>query len=111
VEIQWVERGQPVTLETNTLNSFVGQPVSYAFRLGATGEAEALSLKLHPARRVGEALRVEVDVSGTLPGSDGDLQVVARKEQWFSTSGAPSTLSLAEGDPPTGFRFLVTPSF
>ena len=111
VEIQWVERGEPVTLETNVLNSFIGQPVSYAFRLGATGEAEALSLRLNPARLVGDTLRIEVEVSGTLPDADGEVTVVGRTEQWISSPDALSTLSLAEGDPPTGFRFLVTPRF
>ena len=37
--------------------------------------------------------------------------LVSRQEQWLSTKGTTSTLSLASGEPPTGFRFVVTPRF
>lgn len=111
LEIQWVERGQTVTLETNHLDTFVGQSVSYEFSLGEAGEAESVRLELMPSRMIGETLQLDVDVSGTLPGTDESVSVVGRKEQWLATSNATSSLSLATGEPPTGFVFLVTPRF
>ena len=108
LEIRWLERGQGVTLETNWLNTFVGQEVSYAFRLGETGQAAALSLKLLPARLIGDTLQIEVELDGTLPDEDSSLTAVARREQWLATANTTSTLSLAQGEPPTGFQFLVT---
>jgi hypothetical protein len=111
LEIRWLEAGEPVSLETNRLNTFLGQSVSYAFKLGNVGEAESIGLRLLPERLLGDALRIDVEVGGTLPdGADG-LSVVARREQWLATSGTTSTLSLASGEPPTGFQFLVTPRF
>jgi len=111
VEIEWVKDGQGTLLETNLLQTFVGQSVSYSFRLGAPGMAESASVKLLPLQLVGDTMRVEVDLSGTVPDANGEVVVISRKEQWLSTRGATSTLSLADGEPPTGFRFLVTPRF
>jgi len=111
LEIQWVDQGQPVTLETNRLSSFVGQSVSYSFKLGETGEAESVDLRLMPARIVGDTVHIEVDVSGTLPDGDDAVAMVGRQEQWLATRNTTSALSLAEGEPPTGFVFLVTPRF
>jgi len=111
LEIQWVEDGQPVTLETNRLSSFVGQSVSYSFKLGETGEAESVDLRLMPARIVGDTMHIEVDVSGTLPDGDDGMAMVGRQEHWLATRNTTSALSLAKGEPPTGFVFLVTPRF
>ena len=111
LEIQWVDQGQPVTLETNRLSSFVGQSVSYSFKLGETGEAESVNLRLMPARIFGDTMQIEVDVSGTLPDGDDAVSLVGRQEQWLATRNTTSALSLAEGEPPTGFVFLVTPRF
>jgi hypothetical protein len=60
---------------------------------------------------LGETLRIEVEITATLPDPDGGVAMVSRQETWLSTSGVASTLSLADGEPPTGFRFLVTPRF
>jgi hypothetical protein len=111
VEIEWVKEGRGTLLETNLLQTFVGQSVGYSFRLGAPGMAQAASLRLLPLQLVGDTMRVEVDLSGTVTDEDGDVTVISRKEQWLSTRGTTSTLSLADGEPPTGFRFLVTPRF
>jgi hypothetical protein len=107
LQVRWFERGESVTLETNQLNTFVGQQVSYAFRLGETGKAAALTVRLTPARLVGQTLRVEAEVDGTLPGDDETVVAVARKEEWLTSAGTSSVLSLAEGEPPTGFQFVV----
>jgi hypothetical protein len=111
LDIEWVERGDAVTLETNHLNTFVGQSVGYSFRLGEVGEAESLSVRLLPVRLLGDTVRIEVDVTGTLPDPERGVVMVSRQEQWLSTKGTTSTLSLASGEPPTGFRFVVTPRF
>jgi hypothetical protein len=111
LDIEWVEQGVAVTLETNYLSTFVGQSVSYAFRLGEVGEAESASVRLLPVRLLGDAVRIEVDVTATLPDPERGVVLVSRQEQWLSTKGTTSTLSLASGEPPTGFRFVVTPRF
>jgi hypothetical protein len=111
LEIEWVEQGRAVTLETNQLSTFVGQSVGYSFRLGATGEAESLSVRLLPVQLVGDTVRLDVDVSGTLPDPEGGVVLVSRQEQWLSTRDTTTALSLASGEPPTGFRFQVTPRF
>jgi hypothetical protein len=89
----------------------VGQSVGYEFRLGATGEAESASVRLLPVRLLGDTLRIEVELTGTVPDGDGALVAVSRTEQWLSTRGTTTSLPLAAGDPVTGFRFLVTPQF
>ncbi len=109
IDIEWVEEGSSQTLETNHLNTFVGQSVGYSFSLGAIGEAESLSIRLLPLRLMGNTVQLEVDVSGTLPGSGGEIEMVSRQEQWLSTRDTTNILDLASGEPPTGFRFVVTP--
>lgn len=111
LDIEWVEQGSAVTLETNYLSTFVGQSVSYSFRLGEVGEAESASVRLLPVRILGDTVRIEVDVTGTLPDPERGIVMVSRQEQWLSTKSTTSTLSLASGEPPTGFRFVVTPRF
>ena len=111
LEIQWLENGSSTSLETNQLHTFVGQSVSYSFRLGLPGEAESGSLRLLPVELVGDTLRVEVEMSGTLPNGEGGVAIISRTEQWLSSSGATSSLDLKTGDPPRGFRFRVTSRF
>ncbi len=111
LEIQWFENGNSTSLETNQLNTFVGQPVSYSFRLGQPGEVQSGSVRLLPAQLVGDTLRIEVDISGTLPDAEGSMALISRTEEWLSTSGATSSLDLEAGEPPRGFRFRVTPRF
>ncbi len=100
-----------LTLEKDQLQTFVGQPVTYSFRLGQPGEAESGSVRLLPAQLVGDTLRIEVEMSGTLPDGEGSVAVISRTEQWLSSSGATSSLALETGEPPRGFRFRVTPRF
>ncbi len=111
LDIEWTENGRTIPLEINELQTFVGEMVSYSFRMGEPGEAESGRIDLLPLQLVGETARIEVALSGTLPDGEGGIKVVSRKEQWVSTSGTTSALSLAAGEPPVGFRFLVTPRF
>jgi len=110
VEIQRVAAGRSVTLETDFLQTFVGDPVSYSFSLGAAPDADSVHLTLKPMRISGSLLEVEVDTSGTLPGEGGPL-LLGRRENLIASQGAVSTLSFESGDPPTGYRFLVTADF
>jgi hypothetical protein len=110
VEIQRVEAGRAITLETDHLQSFVGESVSYSFTLGTTPESDSVRLTLTPLRISGELLEVEVDTSGTLPAPDGPL-LLARREKLIASRGAISSLSFESGEPPTGYRFLVTARF
>jgi len=110
LEIQRVEGDQSIALETNRMNTFVGDPVTYSFQIGEHGEGVSLSIRLTPQKLYGDVAQIEVDVSGML--SDGEqTSMISRTEDWLTTRGATSSLSVATGDPPTGFKFLVTPWF
>jgi len=110
LEIQRVSGGDSVTVETNRLDTFVQQAVSYSFRIGGQDGPEGLDLSLRPLALHGDVLELEVQVSGTLPAGD-ELVVVGRTEHWVASRGATSTLSVVQGTPGSGYRFLVTPSF
>ena len=110
LEIQRVEGEQSFALETNRMNTFVGDPVTYSFQIGEYGEGVSLSIRLTPQKLYGDVAQIEVDISGML--SDGEqTSMISRTEDWLTTRGATSSLSVATGDPPTGFKFLVTPWF
>jgi hypothetical protein len=111
LDIQWVEQGQAVSLETNQLNTLVGEAVSYAFHLGGPGAERAAQLRLLPAMLLGGVLQMEVEINATMPGPEGRVLATSRRERWISSDGATSTLSLESGEPARGFRFLVTPHF
>jgi hypothetical protein len=110
LEIQRVESGRSISLETDRLSTFVGQPVSYSFRMGDQADAESVLVQFKPLRLLGEIAEIQVELSGKLPSPDG-LQVISRTEQWIASRGAQSTLSFESGEPPTGYRFLVTAQF
>ena len=89
-----------------------GSWISYAGRMTMVYyEAETGSVRLLPAQLLGDTLRIEVDISGTLPDGEGSVAVISRTEEWLSTSGATSSVALETGEPPKGFRFRVTPRF
>jgi len=108
VEIQRVDAGRTISLETNLLQTFVGESVSYSFRLG--DNADAGEIRLLPLRLTGDVAEIDVELHGALPRGDATT-VVSRREHWVTSRGATSTLALEDGDPPTGYRFLVTPRF
>jgi hypothetical protein len=110
LEIQRVTEGRAVTVETNRLDTFVGEPVSYAFRLRDDTGSNAVRLQLKPLRVQGEVTEIEIELSAAVPGEENP-ELSSRKERWVTSRGATSTMSLEHGDPPTGYRFLVTPDF
>jgi hypothetical protein len=110
VEVVRVDAGRQVSLESNHLNTLVGEPVSYSFRLGEAPDADAVSVTLLPTELHADIAEIDVSVSGRLP-LDGDLTVISRSERWLASRDATSTLAFESGDPPTGYRFLVTARF
>jgi hypothetical protein len=110
LEIQRVQDGKTISLETNLLQTFVGEAVSYGFRLGDTPASDAARLSLRPVRMSGELLEIEVEIDGTLP-MDEELVVLGRRESWIASRGVVSTFSFESGEPPEGYRFLVTADF
>ena len=110
LEIQRVENGRAAAVESNELRTLMGEAVSYAFRLGRDDSTHAVEIRLDPVRMSGDLLEIEVEISGRLPADDGPL-IVGRRERWIASRGAASTIALESGDPPTGYRFLVTAEF
>ena len=110
VEVVRVISGRQVSLENNYLNTLVGEPVSYSFRLADTADADAVSLTLKPTRLHADIAEIDVDVSGKLP-LGGELVVIGRTEHWLASRDATSTLAFESGEPPSGYRFLVTARF
>ncbi|HKQ62337.1 MAG TPA: hypothetical protein VJS92_13680 [Candidatus Polarisedimenticolaceae bacterium] len=110
LEVQRVERGQTISLETNQLRTLVGQSVSYSFRLGKEGGSDVLLLQLTPTRLAEQIAEVELEISGTLPAGERTI-AVGRKEQFLSSAGATSAFAVESGEPPSGYRFLVSCRF
>jgi len=110
LEIERVLDGRVIPLESNDLDTFVGEPVSYSFRLGDRPESESARLTLRPLRVVGTVVEIEAELGGAL-ASAGDLAVIGRTERILASRDATSTLALETGTPPVGYRFRITPRF
>jgi len=110
LEIQRVEEGRSITLETNRLNTLVGEPVAYSFRLGNSDDAPAVRVQMKPLDLSGQVLKLEVEISGTLPVGE-TTEVAGRREEWLASRGTTSSFAFVSGEPPTGYRFLITPFF
>ncbi|MDH3628094.1 MAG: hypothetical protein OEV00_01625 [Acidobacteriota bacterium] len=110
LEIHRIEGESSTRLETNRMQTFVGQPVSYSFDLGGQPDSPALRLTFRPTRVIGEIVEIVVDANGKLP-VDGQLRLIGTRETWVASRGVASSLTIAEGTPPAGYRFMVTPQF
>lgn len=110
LEIERVLDGRPVLLESNDLDTFVGEPVSYSFRLGGDPDSERAKLTLKPLRVVGAMVEIETEVGGAL-SSAAELAVIGRTERILASRDTTSTLALETGTPPVGYRFRITPRF
>ncbi len=108
LEIQRVQEGKVYSLENNLLNTFLGETVTYSFDLGRDSDAVRIDLK--PLWLAGDVATIDVGLSGILPTEAGP-ELVSRTEQWATTRGATSTVAFEIGEPPTGYRFLITPRF
>jgi hypothetical protein len=110
LEVQRVDGEKLIPLETNLMRTFIGEGVTYAFRLGSSPESDSALISLTPVRLIGAIAEIEIEISGTLPGPDGPL-VLGKKQQWHASRGAATALSFASGEPPAGYRFLVSADF
>jgi hypothetical protein len=110
VEVERVDGERLVALETNSLNTFVGQSVEYSFRRGTGSVAESVILIMTPERLAGDVAEIAVEVTGSLPG-DPDRLLLARRETIVSSRGSTSALTVVSGEPAAGYRFRITPEF
>jgi hypothetical protein len=110
VAVERVDGERIVLLETNELNTFVGQSVEYSFRQGQDEGLEAVRLSLLPTSVAGDIVTIEADISGALPGIDGTV-LLSRRERIVASRRATSRLTATTGTPPAGYRFQVTPDF
>ncbi len=110
VAIERVDGERIVLLETNELNTFVGQSVEYSFRLGQDEGLEAVRLALLPTATSGDLVTIEAEISGALPGPSGTV-LISHRERIVASKRATSRVSATTGTPPAGYRFQVTPEF
>lgn len=110
LEIVRILDGRSISLESNELDTFVGEPVSYSFRLGSGPDSDNAKLTLRPLRIVGELLEIEAQLDGSLVTAD-DLALIGRTERVLASRAVTSSLAFEVGTPPVGYRFLITPRF
>ena len=108
VEIERIDGEKSVPLETNDLNTFIGEPVEYSFDLG--GDSERLRLVLTPLSMDGAIVQIRAQVSGQLPDKKGPV-VLSRDQLFAASRDATSSVEVVAGGPPRGYRFRITPSF
>lgn len=110
LDVARVEEDRSVPLESNVMDTFLGQGVEYAFRRGEGDELESMRVVLTPVRLEGEIAEIAVEVTGSLPGSPSRV-VLSRSERLVSTRGAASSITVLAGAGPSGYRFTITPDF
>ncbi len=110
IAVERVDGERIVLLETDELNTFVGQSVEYSFRQGQDAGLEAVRLTLLPVAVSGDLLTIDADISGALPGADGTT-LASHNERIVASRRATSRLTATTGTPPAGYRFQVTPEF
>lgn len=110
VEVQRVQGEQVVSLETNLLDTFVGEAVEYSFQRGGGDELEALRLLLRPIHIEGDLVEVSIEVTGTLPGAPTRL-LLSRSERFVASRGAASSVTVSAEGSSAGYRFVITPAF
>jgi len=110
LEIVKVIEGRTASLEDNYLNTLVGEPVTYSFRLADTPGAEAISITLKPLKLHAGIAEIDIEIIGKIT-LDEEFIVIGRTEHWLASRGATSTLAFEAGEPPSGYRFLITARF
>lgn len=111
LEVQKVVDGEFVALETNELNTFSGEAVEYSFRRGAGETLEQLRLTLRPWVPTGDVVTVDLELTGTLHAGSSAPLLLSHHETLITNRDTTSAVIAAVGDPPNGYRFLVTPRF
>ncbi len=111
LDIEAIRGDRGIAVETDDLATLLGEPVTYSFRRGGSGEqAESVELRATPVRIEGDIVQIEVEIAGRLPAGSSPL-VLAERRRLVASRGAASALTVTTGDPPRGYRFLLTPSF
>jgi hypothetical protein len=110
VAVERVDGEKAVVLETNHLNTFVGQSVGYSFHLGQDAGLQDVRLELLPLSITGDIVTIQAAISGALPGSGGTT-LLSRQERIVASRLSTSAISATAGAPPSGYRFQVTPDF
>ena len=110
IAVERVDGERIVLLETNELNTFVGQSVEYSFRHGQDEGLEAVRLTVLPVAVSGDLVTIDAEISGALPGAGGTT-LVSHNERIVASRRATSRLTATTGTPPAGYRFQVTPEF
>lgn len=110
LEIVRVMDGREASLEDNYLNTLIGEPVTYAFRMTDTPEAETVMIVLKPLRLHANIAEIDVEITGTMTLNE-EVIVIGRTEHWLASRGATSTLAFESGEPPSGYRFRITARF
>lgn len=115
LEIERALGGKVYPLESNQLNSFVGEPVGYAFRLGQGDDVEALRIRLLPIFIEGDVLSVDIEIEGRLPG-EAAPQAIAQRRRTLLSNGAATIVPVGdatgeEATIPDGYRFRVRALF
>ncbi len=110
LEVEGVRGERHVVLETNQLHTFMDETVEYSFRRGEQESAESVQLLLTPVRRGSDIIEIALEVAGSLPG-DGERLLLSRRETLVTSRRATSSVTVTAGDPPSGYRFRITPDF
>ena len=110
LEIVRVIDGREASLEDNYLNTLIGEPITYAFRLTDTPAAESVMIELKPLRLHANIAEIDVEITGKMTLED-EVIFIGRTEHWLASRGATSTLAFEAGDPPSGYRFRITARF
>jgi len=110
LEIQRVQGEKVISLETNLMHTFIGEPVAYSFRLGSGPESDSALISLTPVRLLGGIAEIELEITGTLRGPEGPL-ILGRKQDWHASRGAATALAFVSGEPAVGYRFLISADF
>ncbi len=110
VQVARVSGGESIDLETNTLKTFLKQPVSYSFRRGAGSTLETVHLELLPLTIEGNVLQVRITWTGEIRTGATPLYL-SRTETIFTSRAASSEFQATAGEPPEGYSFKVTPRF
>ena len=110
LQVDRIDGKRVTSLESNELNTFVGQSVEYSFERGQGDTAESVRLVLRPTLIKGEVTEMEIEVTGSLPGNP-DRLLLSRRETLLSNRGTLSALTVTSGDPPSGYRFAIIPEF
>jgi hypothetical protein len=110
LEIVRVLDGREASLEDNYLNTLIGEPIAYAFRLSDTPAAESVTIVLKPLRLHANIAEIDVEITGKMTLEE-ELIMIGRTEHWLASRGATSTLAFESGEPPSGYRFRITARF